>query len=177
MMSSYPYDTFASTEFASHMSRPPSTRPLNQNGAKMGIQCPKCSSDNVQSIRAVLQSGTTYSTGSIVGVGVGTDGAGTFGGSTASTSQTSLAARFSPPKKPKKLEIISGAVMSLATSPWLFSKTPLMAITIGIILWWVWEILAYKKRDKKYKEEYPIWKNMHDHGYYCHRCSYTFLVK
>ncbi len=143
----------------------------------MSIQCPKCGSDHIQSIRAVLQSGTTYSTGSVVGVGVGTNGAGTFGGTTSNTSQTTLAARFSPPKKPKKLEIIAGAIMSLATSPWLFSKSPLMAITIGIILWWLWEIRAYKKRDKIYKEQYPIWKNMQDYGYYCHRCGNAFPVK
>lgn len=143
----------------------------------MAIQCPKCESDQVQSIKAITQSGTTYSTGSIVGIGVGTTGAGTFGGTTASTSQTTLAARFSPPKKPKKLEIIAGAVMSLATSPWLFSKSPLMAITIGIMLWWAWEIRAYKKRDKIYNEQYPIWKNMQDYGYYCHRCANTFPVK
>ncbi|WP_413458991.1 hypothetical protein [Herbaspirillum huttiense] len=143
----------------------------------MAIQCPKCGSDQVQSVKAILQSGTTYSTGSVSGVGLGTDGAGVFTGSSSSTSQTTLAARFSPPKKPKKLEIIAGAVMSLATSAWLFSKSPLMAISIGIILWWAWEIRAYKKRDKKYKDEYPVWKNMHDHGFYCHRCANAFPVK
>ena len=55
------------------------------HGEKMSIQCPKCGSDHIQSIRAVLQSGTTYSTGSVVGVGVGTNGAGTFGGTTSNT--------------------------------------------------------------------------------------------
>lgn len=142
----------------------------------MGIQCPKCGSDHVQSIKAVLQSGTIYSTGSMTGVGLGTDGAGVFAGS-GSTSQTTLAARFSPPKKPKKLEIITDGILSLATSPWLFSKSPLMAVSIGVIVWWAWEVRAYIKRCKKYRMDYPVWKNMHDHGFCCHRCTNVFAVE
>ena len=143
----------------------------------MAIQCPKCGSDQVQSIRAILQSGTTYTTGAINGMGLGTAGAGVFTGTSTSTSQTTLAARFSPPKKPRKLEIIAGGVLSLAVSPWIFSKSPLVAISLGLIAWWAWDIYAYMKRDKKYKEEYPIWKNLHEHGFYCHRCANVFLAK
>ena len=60
----------------------------------MGYKCPKCGGENTQAIRAVLQSGTTYSTGVVNGMGLGTDGAGVFAGNTSSTSQTHLAARF-----------------------------------------------------------------------------------
>lgn len=143
----------------------------------MTIQCPKCGGTHTQGIRAVLQSGTTYSTGAVNGMGLGTDGAGVFAGTTSNTSQTHLAARFAEPKKPKKLEIIAGAVMSLATSPWLFSKEPLAFITLGIMAWWAWEIRAYMKRSKVYKKSYPIWKNMQDYGYYCHTCANAFPVK
>ena len=105
----------------------------------MAITCPKCGSDHTQAIRAVLQSGTTYSTGSINGMGLGTSGAGVFSGTSSSTSQTTLAARFAPPKKPKKLEMIAGGVLALAATPWLFSKSPLMVISLGLLLWWAWE--------------------------------------
>lgn len=142
----------------------------------MGIQCPRCGSDHTQAIRAVIQSGTTYSTGSVVGVGLSTDGAGTFTGTSAGTSQTALAARFSQPKKPKKLEMIAGGVLALAATPWLFSKSPLMAISLGLLAWWAWEVRAYMKRNKRYQEDYPTWKKMYDHGFYCHSCTNAFPV-
>lgn len=143
----------------------------------MGTQCPNCGGNHTQAIRAVIQAGTTYSNGSVVGVGVGTSGAGTFAGSSSTTSQTTLAARFSEPKKPKKLEMIAGGIMSVATSPWLFSKTPLAFITIGLVAWWAWETRAYLKRSKRYAEHYPVWKNMYDYGYYCHACGNAFAVR
>jgi len=142
----------------------------------MAIKCPKCSSEKTQSVRAILQSGTTYSTGSMTGMGLGTDGAGVFSGSSSSTSQTHLAARFAPPKKPKKLEIIAGGILSLASSPWLFSGTPLMAISIGLIALWAWELRSYSKKNKKYQQEYPIWQSLHSNGFYCHTCANAFMV-
>ncbi len=141
----------------------------------MATTCPKCGSDHTQAIRAVLQSGTTYSTGAVNGMGLGTGGAGVFSGTSSNTSQTHLAARFAEPKKPKKLEMIAGAVMSLATSPWLFSKEPLAFITLGIMAWWAWEIRAYMKRNKEYQERFPVWKTFNDRGYLCHGCGSSFL--
>ena len=143
----------------------------------MGIQCPKCGGDHVQSIKAILQSGTTYSTGSVIGVGAGTDGAGVFSGSSSNTSQTALAARFSQPKKPKKVEMIAGAVMALATSPWLFSKSPLVFFNLAILAWLAWEIHIFMKRNKRYQEDYPKWKALHDNGFFCHRCGETFASR
>lgn len=143
----------------------------------MGIQCAQCGSHHVQSIKAILQSGTTYSTGSVIGVGAGTDGAGVFSGSSSNTSQTALAARFSPPKKPKKLEMIAGTVMALATSPWLFSKGPLAFFNLAILAWLAWEIHVFMKRNKRYQEDYPKWKALHDNGFFCHRCGTTFASR
>ncbi|MGA4332311.1 hypothetical protein ACI2U6_16440 [Ralstonia nicotianae] len=143
----------------------------------MGIKCVKCAGEQVQSIRTVLQAGTTYSTGSVSGVGVGTNGFGAFAGATHSTSQTNLAMRFSPPKKPKKLESIAGVILSLLTSPWLFSKTPLMAISIGFILWTVYEFRKFSRLNKKYQEEYPVWRKFHDEGFLCHTCGTSFIPR
>lgn len=143
----------------------------------MSIQCPHCSSEHVQSIKAIRQSGTSYSSGSMSGVGLSADGGGVFTGSGSSINQTALAARFAPPAKPKKLEIIAGGVLSAACSPFLLSKSPLMILSLGMLAWWAWEIRAYRQRDQKYKEQYPHWKELHDHGFYCHRCAHSFLVK
>ena len=41
----------------------------------MGYKCPKCGGEHTQAIRAVLQSGTTYSTGAVNGMGLGAGGA------------------------------------------------------------------------------------------------------
>ncbi|WP_162175019.1 hypothetical protein [Paraburkholderia mimosarum] len=143
----------------------------------MATKCPKCGSDHTQAIRAVLQAGTTYSTGSINGMGLGTDGAGVFTGTSSSMSQTTLAARFAPPKKPKKLEMIAGGVLALASTPWLFSKSPLMAISLGLLAWWAWEIRAYMKRNKEYQERFPVWKTFNDRGYLCNQCGVSFLPR
>jgi len=141
----------------------------------MGMQCPKCGSDHVQAIRTVLQSGTTYSTGSFNGVGLGTDGSGVFSGSSNGTSQTHLAARFNPPKKPKKLEMIAGGVLTLATTPWLFSKSLLMAISLGLLAWWAWEVRTYMKRHKEYVRDYAVWNAYNHGGYLCHRCGTSYI--
>lgn len=142
----------------------------------MAIKCPKCGSEHTQSIRTVVQAGTTFSNGSVSGIGLGTDGAGVFAGTTSSTSQTMLAARFGQPKKPKKLEIIMGGVFSLATSPWLFSKQALMIIPLGMMAWWAWEIHAYKKRYKQYVRDYAVWNANNHGGYLCHTCGTSFIA-
>ncbi len=141
----------------------------------MAIVCPKCGSTHTQAIRAARQAGTTYTTGSINGMGLGTGGADVLTGTSSNTSQTELAVRFSPPQKPKKLEMIAGGIFSLATSPWLFSKQPLTIISLGMLAWWAWEIRVYQKRNKEYQERLPVWKTFNDRGYFCNGCASSFL--
>ncbi|QBP73855.1 hypothetical protein E2K99_01995 [Herbaspirillum huttiense] len=143
----------------------------------MGIQCPKCSGENVQAIRAILQSGTTFSSGTVTGIGVG-DGSGVFVGTTSGTSQTTLASRFSAPKKPSKLEVIGTGVMALASSPWLAANGPdVMWRYMNLAFWAVfaWFVWSYRKKSADYKEKYPKWKALHDNGYYCHRCGTAYI--
>jgi len=140
----------------------------------MGTQCPKCGGHHTQAISAVVQSGTTQSTGSMTGIGVGTDSVGTFVGMSNSTSQTILASRFAAPKKPKKLEMIAGSVLVLATSPWLFSKTPLAFISLGLAAWLAWEIFVFRKRNKEYQARLPDWQWMYKSCSYCHSCTNVF---
>ncbi len=142
----------------------------------MGIQFPKCGSEHVQSIKAVLQSRTVYNTGSINGIGLGTSGAGVFAGNSISTSQTMLPARFAPPKKPSKIEIIAGGVLALAASPWLFSKSPLMFISLGLLAWWAWEACSFTKKNKQYQKDYPVWKAFYNNAYLCHHCGNYFFL-
>ncbi len=110
----------------------------------MGIQCPKCGSDHVQSVRVILDSGTSLSSGTVTGVGVGSGATG-YVGTMNGVSQTSLAQRFSPPRKPALWAVFAHAVWS------------------------------YRKKSAVYKVEFPKWKALYDSGFFCHRCGHTFL--
>lgn len=143
----------------------------------MEMKCPKCGGQHVQAVRVILQSGTTFSNGSVTGVGLG-DGAGVFAGTTSGINQTTLAARFSPPKKPSKVEMIGAGVMALASSPWLAASGPdAMWRYLNLALWatFAWFVWSYRKKSAVYKERYPNWKAMHDNGFYCHRCGTSYF--
>ena len=66
----------------------------------MEIQCPKCGGSHVQAVKVILQTGTTHSSGSVTGMGVGTNGGGAFVGTSYGSSQTTLASGFSMTRKP-----------------------------------------------------------------------------
>ena len=89
----------------------------------MGIQCPKCGSDHVQSVRVILDSGTSLSSGTVTGVGVGSGATG-YVGTVNGVSKTNLAHRFSPPKKPALWAVFALGVLPLVSSPWLAASGP-----------------------------------------------------
>ena len=59
----------------------------------MALHCPQCSSEQVQAVRVILDSGTSFNSSTVTGVAVG-NGGGAFVGTAGGTSQTTLAARF-----------------------------------------------------------------------------------
>lgn len=144
----------------------------------MGMQCPKCGSEHVQAVRVILQAGTTFSNGSMTGIGVGS-GAGVFTATTSGMNQTTLAARFSPPKKPSRLEVIGTGVLALASSPWLGASGPDVAWRyLNLALWatFAFFVWIYRRKAAEYKDTYPKWKAMHDNGFYCHRCGTSYIA-
>lgn len=162
----------------------------------MAIQCPKCDSDNVQSVKAILEGGTTRSTGHYSGYVAGAGTSGTVGGGYASgttynTSRTDLASRFSPPEEPLALwkVIIMGLfIIPLGLIGFLlgadafsghYPQYGYMGYLFGffMLLLFSWAVFTRVKMKKKYQEFYPGWKKMYEHGYYCHRCAATFPVK
>jgi ribosomal protein S27AE len=143
----------------------------------MGMQCPKCGGDHVQAVRAILQSGTSFSSGIVSGVGAGSGG-GMFVGTTSGTSQTTLAARFSPPKKPTRGLMIFMGIVALATSPWLQANGPDVGFKYANMAIWLllaYFVWSYRKESAVYKKQYPVWKAMHDDGFYCHRCGHAYI--
>ncbi len=143
----------------------------------MGIQCPKCGSDHVQSVRVILDSGTSLSSGTVTGVGVGSGATG-YVGTVNGVSKTNLAHRFSPPKKPALWAVFALGVLPLVSSPWLAASGPDVAFRyMNLALWAVFAhaVWSYRKKSAVYKVEFPKWKALYDSGFFCHRCGHTFL--
>lgn len=136
----------------------------------MTMNCANCTSDNTQTIKAILASGTTFSSGTVSGTFVGTS-AGVVTGTAHHQSLTALASRFSRPQKPSKMEIIGGGVLTLAFSPFLGAGVPWVILPLAVGAWWLWEAKKYREKSREYQENYPKWKQLHDHGIYCHRCG------
>ncbi|MFT4242173.1 MAG: hypothetical protein QM569_07805 [Acidovorax sp.] len=146
----------------------------------MALHCPQCDSENVQAVRVILDSGTSFNSGTVTGVAVGSNGGGTFVGTSGSTSQTTLAARFSPPVKPALWAVIALGLLPLVTSPWLAASGPDAAWRyMNLALWAVFAhaVWSYRRKSAAYKEHLPKWKALHDHGFFCHRCGHTFMTK
>ena len=83
----------------------------------MAIECPACESENVQSIKAIIEGGTTRSTGYYSGSVTGVSSSGNLGGgltsgTTYNTSKTDLARSLEEflyagmPRKPKKAVVV-----------------------------------------------------------------------
>jgi predicted nucleic-acid-binding Zn-ribbon protein len=145
----------------------------------MAIQCPKCGGEHVQAVKVILQSGTSFSSGTMTGLGVGTEGVGTYVGTSSGTSQTTLAARFSAPKKPALWAEIAIGLIALATSPWLAAHGPDAGFRYASLAVWAffaYSFWGYRKKSAAYKVYYPKWKAMYDSGFFCHKCGNTFVV-
>ena len=80
----------------------------------MALHCPQCASEQVQAVRVILDSGTSFNSSTVTGVAVG-NGGGAFVGTAGGTSQTTLAARFKEPVKPALWAVIALGLLPLAT--------------------------------------------------------------
>jgi hypothetical protein len=141
----------------------------------MEMKCPKCGGQHVQAVRVILQSGTSFNNGTVTGIG--SDG-GAFVGTTGGISQTNLAARFSPPKKPTRGLMIFAGMVALASSPWLQASGPDVGFRYANMAIWclfAYFVWSFRKESTVYKEQYLKWKAMHDNGFYCHRCGTSYI--
>jgi hypothetical protein len=144
----------------------------------MKIQCPKCGGEHVQSVRVVVQSGTTHTTGVFTGVGVGTDGVGGGVGYSSSVGKTSLASKFSPPDKPTKLPTIILGLAALGSTPWLQAHGDDVGFRYAsMVVWTIFALIVWKDvRDwKKYKEYFGIWQPLYNKGFHCNSCGASFI--
>jgi hypothetical protein len=142
------------------------------------MQCPACSSKNIQRQRLVYEAGTS-------------DGVATSEGKTSpnlfsprnpldtfttktktkTTTQTPLAAKCSPPSPPIFIDfllLISGPFLILAV---LLSLGTFLIPSIGFLVWW------FRRRQPRYKQELKNYKetlNIYEESWICHQCGHMW---
>lgn len=136
----------------------------------MGLSCPKCQSEQVQSISVIVSSGTSLNSGTVVGIGNSGAGFGTTNG----VSQTNLAARFSRPRGPSWFLTIWLSFGLIFTAVWLFQISKLAPIVpLAIMVYLVRRDLI---KSKEYKAQLAVWERLHNHGFFCFKCGNTFTA-
>jgi hypothetical protein len=149
-------------------------------GAIMGLKCPNCGSDHTQAVSAVVQSGTSFSSGIVTGIGIGTGGVGAGVGTTTSISKTNLAARFSAPDKPTKIPTIILGLAAFGSTPWLQATGSDVGFRYAsMVVWLIFLLIVAKdwKGWKTYNEYKRIWEPLYSKGFYCHSCDKSFFPK
>ena len=162
--------------------------------SRAGLQCPNCLwADNVQKVSALVNAGTSFSTYTGYGSGVGYSSHGgmaidevvTFSGS----NQTALSSLLSPPAQPTYSGVGCGVIFAtlviLLVIVVLLPQVPSVVSVVGIPLcvWALVAIFRYAKREKAnnlaqfnaqvlhWQGAMAKWENL----FYCHRCDGVFL--
>jgi hypothetical protein len=140
-------------------------RPMKQETAMI---CPKCSSDNTQTLQVVYESGTQdfnarSHTGGLFGLrGIGIGGAIT---STTGSSSSKFAQRAAPPAKKRRRWAILGILVGLL---FLGNSYPLALTLLGGCGYWLWAILKFNKSE--WPELHAAWSA----SWICHKCGNVY---
>ncbi len=135
----------------------------------MGIQCPACASEQVQSVPMAYSSGISSVNGYVAGVGGAGGRMGGGGGFTQGTQQTRLSQQLTPPRR--KLWQGPFAIMFvgllLLYAPGIGSKLAGLAImAIG-----VWRMIALRRYNRtELPRLHQKWESM----FICHTCGALF---
>ena len=140
--------------------------------------CPYCQSENTQSLEMAYMTGTSRSTGYMVGGGVTGDGFGVGAGATGGLSQTDLAAKVAPPEEASILGPFLGCVMVglflwfmefiLVDWEWLGRVFAFLGVMAGFGAgYWAYEYNKYTL---------PEAKREYNRSYICYRCGRIFKV-
>lgn len=148
----------------------------------MDCACPKCGSDNTQSLKVLCESGT--SRGRSVGTGTsfsrGT-GLGTHNTFTKTTIQSDLAKKFSPGAKPGEgagFLVSAGVFGSFALLSFALGKTGVGGMTIfWLVLAAIMAFIYLGGRNPR-REELKSWQQRvayADSAWFCHRCGADWI--
>lgn len=159
----------------------------------MDLSCPKCKSDSTQKITAIVDNGTTHSTGRSSSVGIATTGRGFGVGSAVTTSssvsKTALATKFARPKPKPKVYPIAGTIFLMLLVGWIPSSVVASILgggtfagligflTFGGTSYLLFKFLAKKALAiKEYNTNlYPRLLHDWENGFFCHRCEAVFV--
>jgi len=136
------------------------------------MQCSKCNSENTQRLEVIYEGGTQNisTTSHSAGAGIGgTFGIGGVRTSTSGTSQSTLAAKASPPVKKRIFESILTAVMGF----FVFIGSGLGMKIFGFLLIGAGVYLTYvaiQFNAQKWPGLYQYWKE----SWLCNKCGHIF---
>jgi hypothetical protein len=141
--------------------------PPEAPNADSGV-CPHCGSDDVRSNRSIYDVAKNYSRSSLSRVAV-TGGAGFYldGANVRPTTETLLAAKFPPPKKPKFSWwlfagiVVTAAFLVFVLMEWVGISRP-AAVIIGlacVAIDYAIQHLVVQKQMSAYRRDYEAWKN------------------
>ena len=151
---------------------------LREFGMEVPMNCPKCNSDNTQSLPMIYESGTSVSQSTSH-----SHGGGFFNilptfrmkTQTNSLSQSVTAQKAAPPEKQKLIVPIVLALVSLLFTLSAFGTTfNLVQFLISLVALAVFTFLTYNKiqyNKKVWPEEHNTWEN----SWKCHKCGTIFL--
>ena len=132
------------------------------------MNCPRCSSDNTQTLQMAYESGTQNfnarsHTGGVFGFrGIGLGGAIT---STSGVSSSKLAQRAAPPAKKRRRWAILGLFVGLL----FLGNTNWLAITLlAGCGFWLWSILKFNRTE--WSELHAAWSA----SWICHKCGNVY---
>ena len=146
----------------------------------MRLACPKCSSDNVQALHLVYESGVSHMHGESSTSGIGLDAGGLGVGVASSRStgvqKSALAERHAPPEKKSFNEeavavvlLLVIVVVAIASSAWVWA---LVGLGSGVVF-----VLLIRRDMRFNREEYPLLLEQWRRSFLCFRCGSTFAVK
>lgn len=171
----------------------------------MSINCPKCQSDQVQSVKVIIEGGTSKSTGQWSGYVAGGGSSGTVGsgyasGTTYNTAKTELAQSLENyifsggPKSPGwgirfffylililfcSVVVYGIVALYLTRKNELLATVAMFAFFVLAIIYWIKGLRNLLKKRKIYSRNLTSFNERTSNAYrkmfYCHKCGNRFL--
>jgi len=147
----------------------------------MDLNCPKCNSENTQSLATAYEAGMSHTSSSTKGVGIGLGAGGVAvgvgGASTAGVAQTLTSQRASPPQKKAYFKPLMGilvvGLIIMVIGGMIWQPLALLGQFFWIVGSGIYAYRAYQFNSTTWPGLFEDWK----HTFICHRCSHAFRIQ
>ncbi len=147
----------------------------------MDLNCPKCNSENTQSLSTAYETGLSHTNSATRGVGIGLGAGGVAvgvgGASTAGVAQTLTSQRAAPPEKKTYIKPLMGYLVAGVLIMFIGGMIWQPLGLFGQLFWiggsGLHAYRAYDFNSNTWPALFEEWK----HTFVCHRCSHVFLVR